>query len=368
MINYKKILQLYFDNVSQRTISSTTSHSRHTIRDVIQRANEKGLTETTDEMDNLWLFELLYPERQTFERGYYPVNWEYVHKELMKKNVTLQLLHREYKEKAKSSKKFPYSYTSFCRGYRSYASKYNLTMPIKRKPGELVEIDWIGSTLPVIDSETGIEEKAYLFVATFPYSQYFYVEAFMDMKVNNWLSAHIHAFKYFKGVPESIVPDNLKTGVTKADRYEPILNAAYQQLADHYQTVIVPARVKRPKDKPAAEGTAGYVSRYIIGALRNYQCFSVKDLNKQIHKLMEEMNHAPFQKRTGSRYLVFVQDEQPRLIPPPLRPFLLSEWRVAKVQRNYHVQIDKNYYSTPFEYVQDNVDIKLTNELVEIYF
>lgn len=368
MIDYKKILQMHFDHTSQRTIESALGHSRHTISDVIKRSQAKGITELTEEMDNKWLFGLLYPERQAFERGYYPVNWEYIHKELMKKNVTLQLLHREYTENSRHSKKFPYSYTSFCRGYKDYARKYDLTMPIKRKPGELVELDWAGSVLYVQNHETGELDKAYLFVATLPFSQYFYVEAFMDMKVNNWLTGHIHAFKYFKGVPETLVPDNLKTGVTKADRYEPVLNAAYRQLADHFQTVIVPARVKRPKDKASTEGTVGYVSRYIIGTLRNYQCFSIKDLNKKIHELMEEMNHAPFQKRVGSRYSVFTQDEQPLLRPLPRNPFQLAEWRVAKVQRNYHVQIEKNYYSTPFEYVQDDVDIKLTPKLIEIYY
>lgn len=241
-------------------------------------------------------------------------------------------------------------------------------MPIKRKPGELVEVDWIGSTLPVTNCSTGNNEKAHLFVASLPFSHYFYVEAFMDMKINSWITGHIHAFKYFGGVPETIVSDNLKTGVTKADRYEPILNAAYQQMADHYQTVIVPARVRKPKDKPVAEGIAGFVSRYIIAALRNYQCFSVRDLNKRIHELMEEMNQMPFQKRVGSRRSVFETEELPYLHSLPLKPFRMAEWRVSKVQRNYHVQIDKNYYSVPFEYVQDDVDVKLTEDFVEIYF
>ncbi|QTD40139.1 transposase [Sporosarcina sp. Te-1] len=178
MIQYQKILQMYFNGDSQRTIAAATGHSWRTVKDVIYRAENKNIIELKPEMDNLWLFGFLYPERQTFEGGYYPVNWEYIHKELMKKNVTLQLLHREYKEKARNSKKYPYSYTSFTRGYRQYADKYNLTMPIKKKPGELVEVDWIGSTLPVTDCNTGNEEKAYLFVASLPFSQFFYVEAF----------------------------------------------------------------------------------------------------------------------------------------------------------------------------------------------
>lgn len=143
---------MYFIGSPQRTISAATGHSRHTIRDVVNRAIEKDIQELTDEMDDSWLFGYLYPERQVFERGYYPVNWEYINKELMKKNVTLQLLHREYEDKARNSIKMPYSYTSFCRGYRSYAHKYKITMPIKRKPGELVEVDWVG--LGWVDSKS----------------------------------------------------------------------------------------------------------------------------------------------------------------------------------------------------------------------
>ncbi|MEH7026134.1 IS21 family transposase [Bacillus wiedmannii] len=368
MINYLKILQMYFNGNSQRTISASTGHSRTTIGEVIQRANQKNITELTKEMDNLWVFNYLFPERQIIEKGYFPINWKYVHKELMKKNVTLHLLHKEYETSARNAKKIPYSYSTFCRRYRSYAKTYKLTMPIKRKPGELMEVDWVGSSLNLIDCETGQNEKVYLFIATLPYSQYFYVEGFMDMKMDSWLSGHIHAYEYFNGVTDALVSDNLKTGVIKADRLDPILNEAYRQLADHYHTVIVPARVRKPKDKASVEGTVGFVSRYIIASLRNYQCFSVVELNNRIHEKMEEINKTPFQKRAGSRESVFLEEELPFLHPLPQKTFQLSEWKTAKVQLNYHVQVDRMYYSVLFEYVQDNVEIRLSKDLVEIYY
>ncbi|MDQ1005332.1 transposase [Neobacillus niacini] len=178
-------------------------------------------------MTNQWLGEFLFPEKQASEKGYLPVDWEKVHKEMQKKNVTLALLHHEYAVEAREGGKVPYAYRTFCEKYGKYAKKYKLTMPIRRKPGEIMEVDWAGSTLHIIDRFTGEKIPAHVFIAALPYSQLSYVEAFLDMKSQNWLSAHIRAFEYFGGVPETLVPDNLKTGVIKALRVEPLLNEAY---------------------------------------------------------------------------------------------------------------------------------------------
>lgn len=205
LIRYRKILELYFSGISQRTISSTVGSSRHTIREVTSRADQKGMTKLTADMSDSWIQEYLFPEKEPTARGYFPVDWEYVHKELMKKNMTLKLLHREYEYTARSSHKIPYSYRSYCYRYADYAKKFKLTMPIRRKPGEIMEVDWAESTLHVFDRDTGEKIKAYVFIATLPYSQYSYVEAFLDMKSASWLTAHIHAFEFFGGVTESIV-------------------------------------------------------------------------------------------------------------------------------------------------------------------
>lgn len=368
MVHYRKILELYFSGISQRTISSTVGSSRHTIREVTSRADRKGVTELTADMSDTWLQEYLFPEKQTTARGYLPVDWEYVHKELMKKNMTLKLLHREYEEAAKNSKKIPYAYRSYCYQYTDYAKKFKLTMPIRRKPGEILEVDWAGSTLHVFDRDTGEKVKAYVFIATLPYSQYSYVEAFLDMKSASWLTAHIHAFEFLGGVTESIVPDNLKTGVISHKRTNVILNESYRELADFYNTVIIPARVRAPKDKASVEGTVGFISRRIIAALRNSQCFTIQELNTLIKEKLIELNTESFQKRPGSRKTVYEEEESHYMLPLPHRPFKLSEWRTAKVQLNYHIQIDRMYYSVPYEYVQNQVDIRLTRGTIEIYF
>jgi len=368
LIQYRKILELHFSGISQRTISSTVGSSRHTIRDIISRAEKKEVKHVTTDMTNSWIQEYLYPEKQVVAKGYFPVNWEYVHKELMKKNMTLKLLHLEYEILARDAHKIPYAYRSYCYQYTEYAKKFKLTMPIRRKPGEILEVDWAGSTLHIFNRDTGEKVKAYVFIATLPYSQYSYVEAFLDMKSSNWLTAHIHAFDYFGGVAESIVPDNLKTGVTSHKKNEVILNESYRELADFYKTVIIPARVRAPKDKASVEGTVGFISRRIIASLRNSQCFTLYELNTLILEKLEELNTESFQKRPGSRKKVYKDEESHYLLPLPHRPFKLSEWRTSKVQLNYHIQIDRMYYSVPFEYVQNQVEVRLTRGTIEIYY
>lgn len=368
MIDYRKILALSFDHISQRTISASTGHARNTVSDVIRRAAKLNVTSLNDTMTNVWLEEYLYPEKQPIEKGYCPVDWEYVHKELQKKHVTLKLLHHEYAVAAKEDKKIPYAYRTFAEKYGYYARKFKLTMPLKRKPGEIMEVDWAGATLSIQDRATGEDLKAYVFVAALPYSQMMYVEAFLDMTSANWLKAHIHAFDYFGGVPETLVPDNLKTGVIKAKREESVLNEAYRELADHYRTVIVPSRVQKPKDKPSAEGSVGHASRQIIAALRNAQCFHINELNQYIAEKLEEINTTDFQKRPGTRKSVFEEEEKSTLQQlPPIR-FKMTEWKTAKVQLNYHIQVERMYYSVPYEYARESVDIRLTTDLIEVYF
>lgn len=368
MIQYRRILELYFREVTQRTICASVGHSRYTVSEVILKAKELGMVQLTEEMDNQWLLEFLFPERQDIAKGFFPVDWKEVHKELQKKNMTLKLLHREYEQRARNSNKIPYAYRTFCRHYSKYAEKYNLTMPIRRKPGEILEADWAGDTLSIQDRVTGEQLDVYVFVVAFPYSQFFYATGFLNMKSESWITGHINAFEYFGGVAEVLVPDNLKTGVIKAYRAEPILNDAYRDLAYYYGTTIVPARVKKPKDKPSAEGSVGYIARQIIAALRHYQCFSLSDLNARILEEVNRLNKEPFQKREGSRRSVFNEEEKPKLIPLRYPRYQLSEWRTAKVQKNYHIQVNRMYYSVPYEYIQSQVDVKIAKDIIEVYF
>lgn len=188
------------------------------------------------------------------------------------------------------------------------------------------------------------------------------------MKTDNWLTAHIHAFEFFKGVPETVVPDNLRTGVTKTDYSEPLLNEGYRQLSDYYRFTIVPARVRAPKDKSSVEGNVGFISRQVIAALRNETFFSLKELNQAITEKMQALNQEAFQKRPGSRYTVFQEEELPFLGSLRHPRFTQSQWRISKVQLDYHIQVERMFYSVPYEYVNDEVEVRITDNLIEVYF
>lgn len=368
MLDYRKILEMNHQGISQRTISSSTGHSRDKIREVVNEAKKKELYQLTEEMTNIWLKDYLFPGKSAQNRGYLEPKWETIHKELLKKNVTLKLLHKEYEFEARSQHKLPYAYRTFCEKYGHFGKKYKLTMPIHRKPGEILEVDWAGSTLFVKNTDNGQGIKVYIFIATLPFSQYSYVEGFYDMKTNNWLTAHINAFEFFKGIPETVVSDNLRTGVTKTDYSEPLLNEGYRQLSDYYHFTIVPARVRAPKDKASVEGNVGFISRQVIAALRNEVFFSLNELNQAISEKTQELNQEAFQKRPGSRHTVFNEEEYRFLNPLRYPRYTQSQWRISKVQLDYHIQIDRMFYSVPYEYVNDEVEVRITDYLIEVYF
>jgi transposase len=221
--------------------------------------------------------------------------------------------------------------------------------------------------MQVVDSVTGEIYPAYIFVSVLPYSGYAYVEAFLNRIQENWIAAHVNAYRYYGGVTRTLVPDNLKTGVTKRTKADIILNATYQEMAEYYDTAILPARVRKPKDKASVEGTVGHVSTWIIAALRNWKFFSLSELNEAIKEKLHELNEKPFQKRQGSRFSIFSEEERPVLLPLPDKPYELSEWKTCIVAYNYHISADKMLYSVPHEYIKKEVDVRLTNRTVEVF-
>ncbi|MUV37161.1 putative transposase y4bL/y4kJ/y4tB [Lentibacillus sp. JNUCC-1] len=369
MIKYREILRLHAQEVSQRGIASSCAHSRNTISEVLKRAKKHGISWPLEQdMSDQELQELLYPEKSA-ESGFRRMpDVEHVHKELAKSGVTLSLLWDEYCISCRSNKEIPYSYRQFCRFYHKYATKTKATMRIKRKPGELLEVDWAGQKMYIKDNVTGEDIPAYIFVATLPCSQYAYVEAFLSMGIENWIKAHIHAFQFYGGVTRIVVPDNLKTGVVKASRSEPIINRVYQEMAEHYNTTIIPARVRHPKDKPSAEGTVGNVSTWIIASLRNQKFFSITELNQAIQEKLMELNTKPFQKKKGNRQTAFLEEEKFALMPLPVSQYEIATWKKATVQYDYHIHLDQMYYSVPYDYISHQVDVRQTGSIVEVFF
>ncbi len=369
MIQYREILRLHDQQVSQRGIAASCGHSRQIVKDVIERADKKGiLLPLAEDTTDAWLQEVLYPEKNPEKSGRRMPDFERVHRELAKSGVTLSLLWDEYCWQCKAENLIPYSYRQYCRSYREFALKSKATLRIKRKPGEILEVDWAGQTAAIVDHLTGELIPAYIFVATLPCSQYSYVEAFLSMDTPSWIYAHIHALEFFGGVPRLIVPDNLRTGVDRSSRYTPSINRTYQELAEHYETAIVPARVRTPKDKASVEGTVGTISTWIIASLRHQKFFSITDLNSAIRVKLNEFNEKPFQKKQGSRLSAFEDEEKFSLLTLPPKSYELSSWKQATVHYNYHVEVDQMFYSVPYEYIKHRVDIRLTKDIVEIFF
>ena len=230
-----------------------------------------------------------------------------------------------------------------------------------------MEVDWAGQTAQLVDSDTGEILDAYVFVAALPYSGYAYAEAFLSQNQEAWITAHVNAYAYFSGVTRILIPDNLKTGVIKNSRNEIVLNKAYQELAEHYGTAILPARVRTPKDKATVEGSVGNISTFILAAIRNQKFFALRELNDVIRERLHTFNHKPFQKKDGSRATWFA-DERASLLPLPRNHFELATWKIATVAFNYHISLEEQYYSVPHEYIKHKVDVRLTRNVVEIFF
>lgn len=368
MTNYREILRLYSQGISQRSIAASCECSRNTVAKVLKRSQEVNVAwPLKPEMTNGELHKIFFPESASPSTRKRP-DCEYIHKEMAKSGVTLSLLWNEYCESCRLSNDIPLMYSQFCYYYQQYVTKTKATMHIDRKPGEQMEVDWAGQTASIVDTDTGEIMNAYVFVAVLSCSQYAYVEAFLAQNQECWITAHVNAYKYFGGVTRILVPDNLKTGVERVSWYTPVINKSYHEMAEHYGTAVIPARVRKPKDKPNAEGTVGIISTWIIAALRRQQFFSLRELNEAIREKLEEFNRKPFQRKPGSRLSVFLEEEKAALLPLPAAPYELAVWKVATVQFNYHISVDKMHYSVPYEYIKHKVDVRITSKVVEVFF
>lgn len=366
MTNYKEILRLSELGINNSQIAAALGCSRTTIIAVLQKAKEKGLTrQKAAATTNTELSRILFPS-EGGAPAYKKPDYEYVHREMAKSGMTLQLLWFEYCDKCVESGDIPYQLTQFKKYYRDFVVQTKATMHISRRPGELLEVDWAGQTASIIDTDTGEVITAYIFVAALPYSGYAYVEAFLKQDQESWISAHVSTYAFLGGSTRILVPDNLKTGVEKVTRSETLINKTYQEMAQHYDTAVIPARVRTPKDKATVEGSVGIVSTWILAAIRNQQFLSLKELNLVIREKLHDFNHKPFQKKDGSRASMFAE-ERLFLQPLPQYPFELATWKVATVQYNYHISVDGQNYSVPFEYIKRKVDVRLTKNTVEVF-
>lgn len=281
MVNYKEILRLASEGTSQRQIAVSVGHSRDTVSEFLAAAKVHNLSWPLDEsVTNEQIEAILFPECHSAISMYLEPDYVYIHSELAKRGVMLTLLRQNPSARN-----------------RTWVRITKATMRIHHKPGDAMQVDWAGDTLSVYDSMTGEIIPAYLFIAVLPCSCYIYAEATSDMKLENWLNCHVHAYEYFGGVTRLLIPDNLKTGVTKNNRYETVLNRSYQEMAEYYDTAIVPARVEHPKDKSLAEGSVKFASTWILAALRNEHFFTLNEAKEAVRMKLVQLNLREFRQR-----------------------------------------------------------------------
>ena len=363
----KDILRLKHQNgLSVREIASSCGLPASTVGDYLQRAQAAGLSWPLPEgMTEAELAErLLKPAAARPESGpAQPLpDWQVIQEQLRRKGVTLQLLWREYRQANPQG----YQRSQFCQLYRDWAKTLDPVLRQVHEPGQKLFVDWAGLKVPIHHTE-GSVGQASVFVAVLGFSNQTYVEAFPNEKLEHWIAGHCHAFSFYGGLARVLVPDNPKSAVIRPCRYEPVLHRAYQEMAAHYGAVILPARVKKPRDKAKVETGVQIAEREILAPLRDRRFFSVTELNQALRPLLDQLNARPFQKLEGSRHDWFETREKPVLLPLPATPFELATWSKATVNIDYHAVVDYHGYSVPYPLVHQELEVRSTATTVEFF-
>jgi transposase len=314
-------------------------------------------------LDDTTLERLLYPPVVCTDSVRAQPDWSLVQKEMKRKGVTLALLWDEYKANHPEG----YQYSQYCKLYRDFVAHIDCCMRQCHVAGEKLFVDYSGQTVPLTDPETGEVKQAQVFVAVMGASSYTYAEATLSQSLPDWLGSHVRAFRFLGGLPAIVVPDNLRSAVSKPCRYEPQLNPSYAELANYYNVAVIPARVRKPKDKAKVEAGVQLVQRWILAALRHRTFFSLDELNEAIAELLTKLNAKPFKKVSGSRESLFVELDKPALAPLPLIHYQYAEWRIVRLGMNYHVQIDEHFYSAPHQLRNEKLNARLTDLGIEFF-
>lgn len=368
MRKIKEVLRLRFElGLGQRQIARSCGMGLSTVHEYLERAVAAGVGWplpagwSEAELESKLFGNQPAATRAVRQRA--EPDWNALHQQLQQhRHLTLQLLWQEYRQTHPDG----YRYSWFCERYQQWRRHLDVVLRQEHKAGEKMFVDWAGATIPIYDSSTGEACPAALFVAVLGASSYTYAEATRDQQLEAWIQAHIHALEFFGGVPKLTVPDNTKTAVTRACRYDPDLNPTYQEFAVHYGMGIVPARPYKPRDKAKVESGVQVVERWIVAALRHRKFFCLQELNQAIGELLVRLNERAFRKREGSRASLFHSLEKPALACLPAERFDLSQWSRARVNIDYHIAFDGNFYSVPYTLVHQVVEVRTTPTTVEI--
>jgi transposase len=368
MRKIREVLRLKFEQgLTNRQIALSCNISRPCVAQYLTKAAAAGICWPLPEvLDDRALERRLYPparvKPEQYLRNRPDPDMPHIHKELRNKHVTLQLLWQEYKDIHPDG----LQYSAFCDRYRRWAQKLSVTLRNEYKAGDKLFIDYAGPTIPIVDAVTGEAKPAHLFVAVLGASNYTFVEAVFSQDLASWIGSHVRTFAFMGGVPACLVPDNLKSGVTKACRYEPDINPTYQALANHYGTVVIPARPRRPRDKAKAEVGVQVCERWILAALRHRTFLTLGELNGAISELRDKLNHRKFHKLDTTRARLFEELDRPALRPLPAEPFSLSAIKRVRVNIDYHVEVDKHYYSVPYQLIGEEMEAFISSSTIEL--
>jgi transposase len=366
MRKIREVLRLTFaERLSRRRVGRMVGLPTTTVFDYVKRGEAAGLSwPLPEEVDDRELERRLFASAAAPSRARPLPDWQQVHKEIRRPGVTLQLLHMEYLEREPDG----YQYSQFCRRYRSWQQHIDLVMRHEHRAGEKMFVDFPGQTVPIYDRETEAPVmEAQIFVSVLGASNYTYAEALPSQQLPPWVTAHAHAFQFYGGCPAIVVPDNLPAAVTKAHRYEPIINESYLDMASHFGVAVIPARPHKPRDKAKVEVAVLLIERWILARLRNRRFYALGELNLAIRELLAIVNRKPFKKMPGSRQSLFEEIEKASLRPLPLRAYEFATLARAKVHIDYHVEVDYHYYSVPYQHAGERVDIRLTASTIEIF-
>jgi transposase len=366
MRKIREVLRLKWSvGLSYRAIASSCGIGHTVVAAYLKRAEKAGLRwPLAAALGDEQLERLLFPPVMALSECERALpDWAKLHQELKRKGVTLALLWEEYK--AENAAGFQYSH--FCQLYRQWAGSLDVVMRQDHRAGEKLFVDYAGQTTAVVDRATGEVRQAQLFVAVLGASSYTYAEATWSQGLSDWLGSHVRCFAFLGGVPAVVVPDNLKSAVSKVCLYEPDINHSYQELAAHYGTAVMPARVARPRDKAKVEVGVQIVERWILARLRKRQFFSLCELNQAIGELLERLNERPFRRLPGSRHSLFESLDQPALRALPERPYEYAEWKKVRANIDYHVEFEGHYYSVPYQLLRKPMELRATAGTVECF-
>jgi len=363
----KEVLRLHSLGLSQRQISASCAVGQATVSDYLKAAGAAGLkwpdiAEWSDDQ----VMHAVAPSRPKPDQRTQSPEPDYAdirHELQTNKHVTLQLLWEEYREKNPDG----YRYSRFCDLYRRWLRRQEVVLRQEHRAGEKLFVDYAGDTIPIHSATGGEPAEAAIFVAVLGASSYTYSEATATQGLADWIGAHLRTFEFLGGVPEIVVPDNLKSGVTKACRYEPSVNRTYEEMASHYGVAVVPTRRAKPRDKAKVEAGVLVVERWILAALRKRRFFSLGEVNQAIQELLVRLNDRPFRKREGSRRSLFESLDKPALRTLPGERYEYGDWETHRVNIDYHVEFDNHWYSVPYHLTQQEVEVRATATTVEFF-